>query len=61
MNENGDQIASLVEELELPLGRLAVRRLAAAEAAVRALGASLGAAFDRPAWAAQTELHSLAI
>ncbi|WP_156767689.1 hypothetical protein [Candidatus Viadribacter manganicus] len=61
VNENAEQIASLVEELELPLGRLVVRRLAAAEAAVRVLGASLGAAFDRPAWAAQTELHSLGI
>lgn len=60
-NENGDQIASLVEELELPLGRLAVRRLAAAEAAVRVLGASLGVPFDRPVWAVQTELDSLAI
>lgn len=61
VNENGDQVASLVEELQLPLGRQAVGRLAAAEAAVRVLGDLLGVTFGRPAWAAQAELYSLAI
>lgn len=61
VDENGAQITALVDELSLPLGRLAVRRLAAAEAAVRELGALLGAAFDRPAWAARTDLDPLAI
>lgn len=61
VNENGCQITAVVDDFDLPLGRLAVRRLAAAEAAVRALGALLGAAFDRPAWAARTDLDPLAI
>lgn len=60
-NENGEEVAAFVDKHKLPLGRLAVHRLAAVEAAVRALGALLGVDAVRPPWALQTDLDSLAI
>lgn len=62
VNENGEQVARIVDEIELPLGRLAVRRLASAEAAIRELGALLGSDdTTRPLWATRGELDALAI
>jgi|CXWL01.1.fsa_nt_gi hypothetical protein len=61
VNTNGEDSASVVEDHDLPLGRLAVRRLAAAEAALRELGARLGVDTAYPSWVAQMQLPSLAI
>lgn len=62
VNENGEQVARIVDEIELPLGRLAVRRLATAEAAIRELSALLGSDdTTRPLWATRGELDALAI
>lgn len=61
VNENGAEVASLISDVGLPLGRLVVRRLAAAEVAVRELGALLGVDTTQPAWAVQAQLDPLGI
>lgn len=59
VNENGAEVASLVDEVSLPLGHLVVRRLAAAEVAVRELGALLDVNPAQPAWTLPARLDPL--
>lgn len=59
VDEGGAENTNLTDDFDLPLGRLGMRRLAAAEASLRELRALLGQSVRRPKWALQTDLFSL--